>query len=497
LVTYTVTFSEDMDASTVSADDFGNAGSATFTIGTVAETTPGVFTVPVMPTDVGTLQLQVNAGADLKDLAGNALDTTMAIADDTTLTVNPDTTAPTPDPLTWASVPLASGASSIVMTATTATDPSGVEYYFECTAGGGHSSNWQDSATYTDTGLPLNTTCTYRVQARDKSPAQNPTGFSATVSAATPQLATMSASLTAPAVNGLDIANLDYPVTLQDKWWNDNKASGATRGQTFTIGSTPVLLKAITYQIVSSQKAEPTKTYVIRVGTFSGSTFAQIASATATQSFTWNAGEYMTWTFTTPVLLAANTAYAIDIAMASSTSDWPTGIPYLNTTGNTYAGGDYFTSGTLGAGNSTISINTSYDRTFHLDLENGTPTGFASWQSANNTTGALDEDHDNDGVANGVEWFLMGSNSSTGITALPGVEKDPGTGALSVTWTKDAGYTGVYPTDFAVETSETLTGTWIAEASPGNVTITGNDVTYTFPSPLGARKFARLKVTGP
>ena len=39
------------------------------------------------PTSAGTLILKVNAGADLKDLAGNALVTTSAIPDDTTLTV--------------------------------------------------------------------------------------------------------------------------------------------------------------------------------------------------------------------------------------------------------------------------------------------------------------------------------------------------------------------------------------------------------------------------
>jgi hypothetical protein len=93
-VTYTVTFSEDMDARTVTAADFGNAGTAAVVVGTVAETLPGVFTVPVMPTSAGTLRLQVNAGAVLKDAAGNALDTTAAIADDTTLTVLADTTAP-------------------------------------------------------------------------------------------------------------------------------------------------------------------------------------------------------------------------------------------------------------------------------------------------------------------------------------------------------------------------------------------------------------------
>ena len=88
LVTYTVTFSEDMDAGTVSDADFGNAGGAAVTIGTVTETTPGVFTVQATPTSGGTLQLQVNAGVELKDAAGNALVTTSALLDDTTITVD-------------------------------------------------------------------------------------------------------------------------------------------------------------------------------------------------------------------------------------------------------------------------------------------------------------------------------------------------------------------------------------------------------------------------
>ena len=188
------------------------------------------------------------------------------------------------------------------------------------------------------------------------------------LSASPAHAASASASLISPPVDGADIANLGFPETLADKWWNDTKASGATRGQTFTTGSADVLLNAITYQIVSSQKAEPTKTYVIRVGTFSGSTFTEIYRETAVQTFTWNASEYMTWAFDSPVFLSANSAYAIDVAMLSSTSDWPTGIPYLSTNGNTYAGGAYFTSGGSGVGNSVININTSYDRVFHLDM---------------------------------------------------------------------------------------------------------------------------------
>ena len=96
-----------------------------------------------------------------------------------------DTTPPGPDPMTWAIEPNATGSTSISMTATTATDTSGVEYYFDCTAGGGNDSGWQDSNTYEDTGLNPSTQYTYRVKARDKSSNQNETSYSTTQSATT------------------------------------------------------------------------------------------------------------------------------------------------------------------------------------------------------------------------------------------------------------------------------------------------------------------------
>ncbi len=71
------------------------------------------------------------------------------------------------------------------MTASTASDPSGVEYSFTSTAGGGHDSGWQDSPTYEDTGLLPDTSYTYTVTARDKSPAQNTTAASSPASATT------------------------------------------------------------------------------------------------------------------------------------------------------------------------------------------------------------------------------------------------------------------------------------------------------------------------
>ena len=97
-----------------------------------------------------------------------------------------DVTAPTPNPLTWSSVPVAVDSDSITMVASTATDEtSTVSYYFDETSGnpGGSDSGWQASATYTDSGLTAATLYTYRVKARDE--ATNETGYSSSENATT------------------------------------------------------------------------------------------------------------------------------------------------------------------------------------------------------------------------------------------------------------------------------------------------------------------------
>ena len=91
-VTFTVTFSEDMDDTTVDIGDFGNAGTAPVSIVSVTETSPGVFSVVVNPTGTGSLQLKVLADAVLKDAAGNPLDTGSAIVGETSITVTPPIT---------------------------------------------------------------------------------------------------------------------------------------------------------------------------------------------------------------------------------------------------------------------------------------------------------------------------------------------------------------------------------------------------------------------
>lgn len=87
LVTFTVTFSETMDDGTVSLSDFDNAGTAPVVFGTLTSLGAGAYSIPVVASDTGTLQLRVPVGATLTDLAGNPLDTGSAILDDDTINV--------------------------------------------------------------------------------------------------------------------------------------------------------------------------------------------------------------------------------------------------------------------------------------------------------------------------------------------------------------------------------------------------------------------------
>ncbi len=74
-ITYTLSFDEDIEPGTVDASDFGNAGTAPATIGTVTRTSvspyPAVYTVEVVPSGAGTVDIEVTGVVE--DFAGNAL----------------------------------------------------------------------------------------------------------------------------------------------------------------------------------------------------------------------------------------------------------------------------------------------------------------------------------------------------------------------------------------------------------------------------------------
>ena len=99
----------------------------------------------------------------MRDTLGNT--GTISTGKSATTTAN-DTTAPTPNPATFAVSPKGISTTAIAMTATKGTDANPlIEYKF--TGSNGHTSNWQASPTWTDSGLTPGATSTYTVQMRD------------------------------------------------------------------------------------------------------------------------------------------------------------------------------------------------------------------------------------------------------------------------------------------------------------------------------------------
>lgn len=109
--------------------------------------------------------------------------------------------------------------------------------------------------------------------------------------------------------------------------------------------------------------------------------------------------------------------------------------------------------------------------------------GYSSWAAANAPGQTKDQDHDNDGVDNGIEYFMGVTGSS--FTANPGLVGG------TVTWTKGAGYTGSYETDFVIQISTNLS-VW-SPVPVSDVVNSAGSVSYT--PPAGQPKhFVRLAV---
>ncbi|MGD7654666.1 MAG: Ig-like domain-containing protein [Verrucomicrobiales bacterium] len=192
--------------------------------GTITATSEYLLINPTANLDLGaTYAVQIGATV-VTDLGGNPF---AGISDTTTwsfTTSATDTYPPSPDPMTFAVAPTAISDTEITMTATTATDDSGVEYLFSNTTRG-TDSGWQSSTTWTETGLSPDTLYAYTVTARDTSTNQTETTASAEASAWTyPEitgneiLATVFAGRTITgseaAINDFTLNGVDDPISL-------------------------------------------------------------------------------------------------------------------------------------------------------------------------------------------------------------------------------------------------------------------------------------------
>jgi hypothetical protein len=120
---------------------------------------------------------------------------------------------------------------------------------------------------------------------------------------------------------------------------------------------------------------------------------------------------------------------------------------------------------------------------FQLVESVATGGDYAAWAAANGATGQTPgQDHDNDGVENGIEYFMGESGSS--FTAMPGLDA-----TNTVSWPASAAYQGTYE----VQTSTDLVNWTNVDPRP---TPSGGSLSYTLPSGApGGKSFVRLLVT--
>ncbi|MEY4244062.1 MAG: hypothetical protein RLZZ245_1647, partial [Verrucomicrobiota bacterium] len=95
-------------------------------------------------------------------------------------------------------------------------------------------------------------------------------------------------------------------------------------------------------------------------------------------------------------------------------------------------------------------------------------------------------DWDNDGVSNGVEYFM---NSPAGFTANPAL-----TGGSTVTWTNGGKIpSSAYGVRFVVQTSNDLV-LWLDVPGSGDAKLNNTDGAVSYTLPAGGNRFVRLKV---
>jgi len=427
--------------------------------------------------------------AQAYDNAGNYSTVVATVA----VTYNPpDATAPTPNPSTWATAPYATGTSSISMTSTTASDPSGVQYYFHCLTSGGHDSGWQTATTYSDTGLSPGMTYTYQVMAREQSPAQNQGGYS-TSSSATTQQAPMAPILFSPGNN----TNPEPTVCDTDQTFQWSQAANAT---------------SYLLQVKDVTAGTGIKTYPISDG---WTTTYPLGGFVPGHAYWWNMYAYAgsivspvsaTYYFTIAISATVQTSPpGLSITVdgttyaAPQTFSWTAGSshtiatisPQSGGTGIQYSWGNWSDGGAVSHA-VTPTVGTTYTVNFIVNtaLQNWRQTWYGTTDNSDNAADNADPYHI--GIPNLLVFAFAGPNQNPALakaSQLPQIRRNGGN--LYFSFTPPAGVSGI---TYGAEWSQTLsTGSWTAVAD------TGSSPQHVFSVPIGTKTklFMRLKVTSP
>ena len=175
----------------------------------------------------------------------------------------------------------------------------------------------------------------------------------------------ITASATAPVVDGDDIAMLNTAGSYdtggdEGHIWSNRPVMG----QTFTTLANPggYQLTSVTLQNFNNTVANNAATWTVRVGTVSGNTFTPLASETSNTPVSYVPLDFLTFTFTAPVALAPNTVYGFDWGSSGN------GFVTVNNADGNYAGGTNFRHGANSTPADTALLFPGDDRVFHANL---------------------------------------------------------------------------------------------------------------------------------
>jgi autotransporter-associated beta strand protein len=272
-------------------------------------------------------------------------------------------------------------------------------------------------------------------------------------------------------------------------------------GSTITIGSDSVLSLGLRPAVLPANISAAAQT--INIGSTVGGSGAVTAQGEVGSVYTLSSPEYSgntTVNSATLKLNAPNTnnqSSTVNIAATGATLELnfdESSGPVTDTVDKLFIGGVQQVAGVYKASDNVTDSGFPISQITGpgtLTVSSSPPAGgYLAWQTTNGALGqTVDQDHDNDGVDNGVEYFIGGTTNTTGFTATPVLNA-----SNNITWTMGDTYTGTYGTDYLIQTSNELT-IWdpVAEA---NVTIDnvapGKSVSYTLTGP--GKRFVRLLV---
>jgi hypothetical protein len=172
-------------------------------------------------------------------------------------------------------------------------------------------------------------------------------------------------SNTSPTTDGADISMLNSsgqsdPGGDQGHIWSNRP----NQGQTFLTGNNALGydLLSITLQNEENNINNNSATFTVRIGSIIGTTFGQLAIETSNTPISYVTNDYLTFVFSSPVTLSANTLYGFD--WSSSGAGFTT---WANADSN-YADGQAFSSGDNQIPDDANLVYRNVDRIFHIDM---------------------------------------------------------------------------------------------------------------------------------